>query len=96
MTTPLEFTKSQRAVENREKWREQVAKSSVVPQRPSRLRGRRERETEDNKVLHLACVNIWKTNQAERDNASCFGNRGRERCHVHFLLIQDRVKRTEL
>ena len=38
--TGLEFAKSQRAVENREKWRELVAKSSVVPQRPSRLRGR--------------------------------------------------------
>ena len=36
--TGVEFTKSQRAVENREKWREMVAKSSVVPQRPSRLR----------------------------------------------------------
>ena len=32
----LEFGKSQRAVENREKWRKLVAKSSVVPQRPSR------------------------------------------------------------
>ena len=29
--TGLEFTKSQRAVENREKWRKLVAKSSVVP-----------------------------------------------------------------
>ena len=36
--TGLEFDKSQRAVENREKWRKLVAKSSVVPQRPSRLR----------------------------------------------------------
>ena len=36
--TGLEFAKSQRAVENREKWRKLVAKSSVVPQRPSRLR----------------------------------------------------------
>ena len=36
----LEFGKSQRAVENREKWRKLVAKSSVVPQRPSRLRDR--------------------------------------------------------
>ena len=35
--TGLEFTKSQRAVENREKWRELVVKSSVVPQRLSRL-----------------------------------------------------------
>ena len=36
--TGLEFGKSQRAVENREKWRTLVAKSSVVLQRPSRLR----------------------------------------------------------
>ena len=36
--TSLEFGKSQRAVENREKWRKLVAKSPVVPQRPSRLR----------------------------------------------------------
>ena len=34
----LEFAKSQRAVENMEKWRKLVAKSSVVPKRPSRLR----------------------------------------------------------
>ena len=40
--TGLEFGKSQRAVENREKWRKLVAKSSVVPQRPSRLRDRGE------------------------------------------------------
>ena len=58
--TGLEFVKSQRAVESREKWRKLVAKSSVVPQRPSQLRGRetetdtekerdrdRERETEE-------------------------------------------------
>ena len=36
--TGLEFGKSQRAVENREKRRKLVAKSSVVPKRPSRLR----------------------------------------------------------
>ena len=36
--TGLEFGKSQRAVENREKWRKLVAKSSVVLKRPSRLR----------------------------------------------------------
>ena len=36
--TDLEFAKSQTAVENREKWRKLVAKSSVVYQRPSRLR----------------------------------------------------------
>ena len=38
--TGLELAKSQRAVENREKWRKLVAKSSVVPQRPSRLMDR--------------------------------------------------------
>ena len=38
--TGLEFTTSQRAVENREIWRKLVVKSSVVPQRPSRLRDR--------------------------------------------------------
>ena len=30
--TGLEFAKSRRAVENREKWKKLVAKSSVVPQ----------------------------------------------------------------
>ena len=35
--TGLEFAKSQRAVENREKWRKLL---SVVPQRPSRLKDR--------------------------------------------------------
>ena len=38
--TGLQFAKSQRAVENRGKWRNLVAKSSVVPQRPSPLRDR--------------------------------------------------------
>ena len=36
----LEFAKSQRAVENRGKWTELVVKSSVVHQRPPRLRDR--------------------------------------------------------
>ena len=39
--TDLEFAKSQRAVENREKWRKLVVKSSVLPQRLLRLRDRR-------------------------------------------------------
>ena len=38
--TGLEFAKSQRAMENRGKWRKLVAKSFVVPQRPSWLRDR--------------------------------------------------------
>ena len=36
----LEFGKSQRAVENREKWRKAFAKSSVVLQQPSQLKDR--------------------------------------------------------
>ena len=36
--TGLEFGRSQRAVEIREKWRKLVSKSSVVPQQPSHLR----------------------------------------------------------
>ena len=35
--TDLGFSKSQRAVENGEKWRKLIVKSSVVPQRPWRL-----------------------------------------------------------
>ena len=38
--TGLEFAKSKRAVVSSEKWRKLVAKSTVVPQRPSRLRDR--------------------------------------------------------
>ena len=38
--TGLEFAKCHRAVENREKWRKLVVNSSVVPQRPTRLRDR--------------------------------------------------------
>ena len=38
--TGLEFAKVQREVENREKWRKLIVKSSVVPQRPSQLRDR--------------------------------------------------------
>ena len=36
--TGLEFAESQRAVENTEKWRKLVVKSSVAPKRPLRLR----------------------------------------------------------
>ena len=38
--TGLEFAKFQRAVGNRKIWRKLVAKLSVVPQQPSRLRDR--------------------------------------------------------
>ena len=36
--TGLEFAKSQKAVENREKWRKLVVKSSVAPQRPPEVK----------------------------------------------------------
>ena len=38
--TGLEFAKSQRAVEDKEKWRKLVVQLSVVPQRPLWLRDR--------------------------------------------------------
>ena len=38
--TGLEFAKFQRSMENREKWRKLVVKSSVVPKSPSWLRDR--------------------------------------------------------
>ena len=38
--TGLEFPKSLKAMENRETWRKLLAKSSVVPQQPSRLKDR--------------------------------------------------------
>ena len=34
----MKFDKSQKAVENEEKWRKLVVKSSVVPEQPSQLR----------------------------------------------------------
>ena len=43
--TGLEFAKSKKAAENRGKWRKLVVKSSVVHQRPSRLRARWRRWT---------------------------------------------------
>ena len=46
--TGQEFSRSQRSVKNMEKWRTLVAKSSVVPQRPSRSR---ERTDDDNNFL---------------------------------------------
>ena len=38
--TGSEFAKSQRAVENRDKWRKPVVKSAVVHKRPLRLKNR--------------------------------------------------------
>ena len=54
--TGLEFAKSQRAVENREKLRKLVAKSSVVPKRPLRLRDR-----QDEIAAALSCLGLGVT-----------------------------------
>ena len=59
--TGLEFAKSQRAVESREKWRKLVAKSSVVPQRPSWLGdGRDERDGVVPKGLFTFLGSLYK------------------------------------
>ena len=56
----LEFAKSQTTVENREKWRKLVAKSSVVPQQPLRLRGRWEKEmSQVQLVMSATGLNRW-------------------------------------
>ena len=52
--TGLEFAKSQRAVENGGKWRKLVVKSSVVSQRPSRLREWWDHEMRDNNDRYLS------------------------------------------
>ena len=49
--TGLEFAKFQKAVENREKWRKLVVKSSVVPQRTLRLRDMRWEEFKTERAL---------------------------------------------
>ena len=67
--TGLEFTKSQRAVENREKWRKLVAKSSVVPQRPSRLRDRSDEMGEKVRRLHGFRVSQY-CGHARRENVA--------------------------
>ena len=57
--TGLEFGRSQRAVENREKWRKLVARSSVVPKRPSRLR---DNDDDDLNVIKVElCVMLLLT-----------------------------------
>ena len=49
--TGLEFAKSQTAVQNGEKWGKLVAKSSVLPKRPSLLKGIDEMRE---KIFHTA------------------------------------------
>ena len=63
--TGLGFSMSQRAVENREKWRKLVAKSSLVPQWPSSLRDRwwwwwwERLQQPASQLLHIA-VRVWR------------------------------------
>ena len=61
--TGVEFVKSQRSVENRKKWRTQVAKSSVVPQRPSQWRDRWDNEMMMTTIIHedsfSQCPAVW-------------------------------------
>ena len=59
--TGLEFTKSQRAVEKRKKWRKLVAKLSLVPQRPTRLRDRWEMRWEKHQTY------TWPMTRSPRD-----------------------------
>ena len=54
----LEFAESQRAVGNREKWKNLVVKPSVVPQRPLRLRDRCWWCTASNTSAHLSIIHI--------------------------------------
>ena len=58
-TKSLEFAKSQRAVEKREKWRKLVAKSSVVPQWPWRLRERWDDDGEIFRKYSLSMDIFW-------------------------------------
>ena len=71
--TGLEFAKSQSAVENREKWRKLVVKSSVVPRREKererRERGEGEKERERER----------KRGERERGGGRERGGRERER-----------------
>ena len=57
--TGLEFAKSQRAVENREKWKKVVARSSLVPQQPSQLRDR-QWDNDDEHLPHC-CTKRWSS-----------------------------------
>ena len=77
--TGLELAKSQRAVENREKWTKLVVKSPVAPQRPKRLRGRWRDDDNDDLRGWLGIKNqfvIWPwltyaTKQVQDVQVSC-------------------------
>ena len=84
--TGVEFAKSKRAVENREKWRKLVAKSSVVPQRPSRLRDRWDEgeiccRHQGNYTLYVGFSDVHLSLQVSA--CSAFGRRGSLIVHVY-------------
>ena len=58
--TGLEFAKSQRVVKNRGKWRRLFVKSSVVSQRPPRLKGKRRSDEEVKKRVHVYVFIVCK------------------------------------
>ena len=60
-STGLEFSRSNRAVKNRGKWRKLVVKSFVVPQQPSRLRDR----WDENSKQHVRPNNVQKRGSNE-------------------------------
>ena len=71
--TGLEFTKSQKAMENRENWRKLVMKSSVVPQRPSWLRDsqdERERKTISKTTFSQTLLFVFLCKQAPNERPS--------------------------
>ena len=63
--TGLEFGQPQRAVENRKKWSNLVVKSSVVPQRPLRLRNRwcslMTRDVSGNQIRQITFISVLES-----------------------------------
>ena len=76
----LEFTKSLRAVENREKWRKLVVKSSVVPQWPPWLRNRW-RWTKEMDHLSAVAKTKQKTNKGTKNKTK------RKWCFSHVQIV---------
>ena len=69
--TGLEIGKSQRAVENREKWRKLVAKSSVVPQLSSRLKKIDDDDDDNDETLRSNETYISRVKQINFCQCAC-------------------------
>ena len=72
--TGLEFSKSHRTVENMGKWRKLVAKSSVVPQRPSQLRIDDDDDNDDTRTRQVHVALLFLINRQVRDGVWKLGN----------------------